>query len=316
MKNAFFLILSFLFSLTVAGQQDQTVNALLHDESYYATFGTNPGSKTSEQAGIVTHLLYVEQLLRNNHNPNLTNQQQRNRLAILDILHEYILAGQFPVNRDYPGERRPCFIDANGNICAVGYLVEKTAGRNVAIAINERHQYDYVLDMDEPVLDNWVKEFGLTLEECAMIQPAYGPPPPPETIHAEIKTSYGVSSGVLGGTNIAISAANITGNWRNSKTLSYIGLASGASQLVLGLANIKKTSITPLINGGEIQTSYKSQNSLSYANIAVGTTTIVSSIINLARQKKNSDMRTAWGVYSFPNQNNSVTMRVSVSRRI
>ena len=103
MKNAFFLILSFLFSLTVAGQQDQTVNALLHDESYYATFGTNPGSKTSEQARIVTHLLYVEQLLRNNHNPKLTNQQQKNRLAILDILHEYILAGQFPVNRDVAG---------------------------------------------------------------------------------------------------------------------------------------------------------------------------------------------------------------------
>ncbi|HEX7847289.1 MAG TPA: hypothetical protein VF476_15925 [Chitinophagaceae bacterium] len=294
----------------------QHVNALLLDESYEASFGVAPDANSNEQLRIQTHLLYVEQLLRSSTTKGLSLTQQLNRLSILDILHEYARAGQFPTNKDYPGERRPCFIDADGNICAVGYLIEQTKGRKTAEAINAKHQYDFLSDMNEPVIDAWAKEFGLTLEECAMIQPAYGPPTPPETSYAEIKSGYGISSGILGGTNAVIGVANISGKWRNGKTLSYIGLISGTGQLVMGLANIKKSSYLPGINGNDSYTSYRSQNNLSYANIAVGTATVVSSIINLAMHKKNPDRRSAFGLYSYPNSNNSLTMGLSFNRRI
>jgi hypothetical protein len=70
-------------------------------------------------------------------------------------------------------DRKPCFIDDGGNICAVGYLVEQTAGRAAAEAINARHQYDELLAMDDPTLLAWATKSGFTLTELAMIQPTY-----------------------------------------------------------------------------------------------------------------------------------------------
>jgi hypothetical protein len=317
MKNIFILACGLCLSWASFSQQPlQQVNALLLDESYENTFGSSPDVNTNEQVRIKTHLLYVEHLLRTTPVKDLTVSQFLNRSVILDILAEYIAAGQFPTNRDYPGERRPCFIDTDGNICAVGYLIEQTKGRELAEAINADHQYDFLLDMNEPVIEKWAKEYGLTLEECAMIQPAYGPPPPAQTTYADIKSSYGISSGLMGGSNIAISVANFSGRSKSSKALSYIGIVTGTGQLVMGIANIKSTRIEPVINGGETYTSYRKQNNLSYANIAVGTTTIISSIINLSMNKKNPDRRNAMGLYSYPNNNNSVTMGLSFSRRI
>ena len=316
MKNIILLIPGLFLMLAINAQQPlQHVNALLLDESFEITYGTNPDDNTSEVNRIQTHLQYVEVLLRAAPVQHLSTTQQLNRLSILDMLHEYHTAAKFPTNADYPGERRPCFIDNNGNICAVGFLIEQTNGRQLAEAINANHQYDFLLDMNEPAIEAWAKEYGLTLEECAMIQPAYGPPPPPQTVTADIKTGYGVSSGLFSGGNIVISAANFSGRW-NNKTLSRIGIITGTGQLVMGIVNIKKNAITPLMNGGEIQTSYKAQNNLSYVNIAIGTTTLVSSIVDLAMQKKNPDRRNAFGLFSYPNSNHSLTMGLSFNRRI
>jgi len=104
--------------------------------------------------------------------------------------------------------------------------------------------------MKEPAIEEWASEFGLSLEECAMIQPAYGPPPPAQTIYADIKTGYGISSGLVGGTNIAINIVNLSNRLKNNPSLSYIGLVSGTGQLIMGIANVRSTSIQPAINGG------------------------------------------------------------------
>jgi hypothetical protein len=230
-------------------------------------------------------------------------------------LHEYLTAGNFPTNRDYPDERRPCFIDADGTICAVGYLIEQTKGRQLAEANNAKHQYDFLLDMHEPMIEGWATEFGLTLEECAMVQPTYGYLPANQT-NADIKTGYGISSGLVGGTNIAINMANFSGRWRGNSTLSYIGLATGAGQVIIGIANIKKSITEPRINGSSNVTSFKAQNNLSYANIALGTTTLVTSTLNLLMNKKKKDTRNAFNLYSYPNYNNSLTMGLSFTRNI
>ncbi len=312
------LILLTFFSITWAGlsQPLQTVNAVLNDESYVAVFGNQPGSDADEKLRIRTHLYYVGSLLRNTSSDHLSYEQWMNRMKILGMLQQYNEAGNFPVNRDYPGERKPCFIDADGNICAVGYLIEQTKGREMAEAINAKYKYDLLLDMDEPAIAAWAEEFGLTLEECAMIQPVYGPLPDPGTSYADIRTGYGISSSFVGGSNIFITAANINGKWKNSKALSYIGLASGTGQIVMGLANIRRTTFSGEINGPGTYTSYRAQNNLSYVNIAAGTATLVSSILNLALQKKNAERKTTLGVYSFPNPANSVSLGLSFSRRI
>lgn len=315
-RFSFFVCLLYVSAASFAQSKMREINAILHDESYIATFGAAPDETTHEQLRIQTHLYYVENLLRNATPAGLTAIQQANRMDILDMLHEYGEAGKFPVNKDYPGERRPCFIDDAGNICAVGYLVEQTKGRELAEAINAKHQYDFLLDMNEPAIAAWAREYGLTLEECAMIQPAYGPPPSYETSYADIKTGYGVSSGIIGGANFAINLANFSNRFKNNSALSYIGLVAGAGQLVLGAANIKKTSVEPMINGGDVTTSYKKQNNLSYANIALGSATIVTSALNLMMNNRKKDSRNAFNLYSYPGYNNSVTMGLSFTRRM
>jgi hypothetical protein len=318
MKTFIFYCSMICFSFTGFSQEKfQEINSVLHDQSYVAAFGTLPDAATNEQMRIQTHLSYAEQLLRLATVAGLTTSQQVNRMVILDFLHEYLLAGNFPTNRDYPGERRPCFIDADGTICAVGYLIEQTKGRQLAEAINAKHQYDFLLDMNEPAIEEWAVEFGLTLEECAMVQPTYGyPPVTPTQTYADIKTGYGISSGLIGGGNIAINMANLSGRWKNNPALSYIGLATGAGQVIIGIANIKRSITEPRFNGPSVTTSFKAQNNLSYVNIALGTTTLVTSTLNLIMNKKKKDTRNAFNLYSYPNYNNSVSMGVLFTRNI
>lgn len=299
-----------------AHQKTQEVNAILHDESYLAMFGSLPSTATNEQERIKIHLSYVEQLLRTSSALTLNKNQKVRRSFILDILHQYLIAGNFPTNRDYPDERKPCFIDADGNICAVGYLIEQTKGRELAELINAKHQYEFLLDMKEPVIEEWASEFGLSLKECAMIQPTYGPPPSAQTSYADIKKGYGISSGLVGGANIAINIFNLSNRLKPHPALSHIGLVSGTGQLIMGIASVRSARIQPAINGGEYYTSYKAQNNLSYANIAMGTTTIISSALNIARQKKNIDKRNVLNLYSYPNYANAVSMGISLTRKI
>jgi hypothetical protein len=303
----------FLPALAFSRQRLQTVNAILGDQSFLRTWGIYPDAGTNEQLRVQTHLAYVERLLRATAFTALTASQQTNRAVILDILHEYWLAGKFPVNREYPHERRPCFIDADGNICAVGYLIARTKGREAVQRINSSHQYDFLLDMNEPSIAVWAEEYGLTLEECAMIQPGYGwipDPAPVQTTYVDIKTGYGVSSGIVGGTNLAISIANISGRWNYSPVLSYVGIVTGAGQVIMGITNIKK----PFTGEGTL--SYRAQNNLSYINIALGSTTIISSALNMVINKKAKEKRNAFNLYSTPNYANSVTMGLSFRRSL
>lgn len=150
-----------------------TINAVLGDASFLHTFGVPPPPYTDERLRISTHLAYVEQLLRSANVEHLASEQQQKRAFLLDKLHEYWQRGRFPKNTEFPDERRPCFIDREGNICAVGYLVEQDCGRAAAERINAEYQYEYVPQMDAPFVQEWVQQSGLSVEECAMIQPGY-----------------------------------------------------------------------------------------------------------------------------------------------
>ena len=99
------------------------------------------------------------------------------RKAILDALARYIEKGATPRNYDLPW-RTPVFIDEEGTICAVGYLIESTAGRALPEKIAKAHRYDFIEDIakDMPEVQQWIEGSGLTLEEIQTIQPAYEEP--------------------------------------------------------------------------------------------------------------------------------------------
>jgi hypothetical protein len=183
------LLLSFLISahfLAAAGHD--RINPLLGDQSYLLKYGTAPTAETPDQVRIAAHLEYAEFVLRSKDVSGMTQEQIQKRTHLLDLLHEYRTRGIFPHNFDDADNRRPCFIDRNGTICAVGYLVEQTAGHDVAELINSRFMYNEILEMNDPVVINWIESSGLTREECAIIQPSYR-----EFTPRVSRLSYGVS---------------------------------------------------------------------------------------------------------------------------
>ncbi|NQX98917.1 MAG: hypothetical protein HRT73_13720, partial [Flavobacteriales bacterium] len=146
---------------------------LTGDISFINKFGKKPILETSETLRLKTHLEYVELLLRKKNVKGFSENRIKQRTHTLDLLHDYWVAGVFPKNYESKGKRLPCFIDKDRKICAVGYLIEKTAGRQLSEKINLTYKYEYVFNMNDKTIDDWRLANGLTKLECAMIQPTY-----------------------------------------------------------------------------------------------------------------------------------------------
>lgn len=196
MKNIFLLIALFAYTFINANtpiilieNAGQPINAVIGDQSYFEIFGEYPNAEVDEQTRIRTHLKYVEALLRQKDDAHLTEEQCIQREKLLDLLHEYWTNGVFPENDSNTAERKPVFIDHKNNVCAVGYLVQQTAGNELAKSINQQFKYSYIPEIKHAGLSKWVEQSGLSLEECAMIQPTYiipEPTPQPRPIRTDL----------------------------------------------------------------------------------------------------------------------------------
>lgn len=132
-----------------------------------------PAMPLTEQQLVQLHLGETEILLRRRNVSGLSKALQQSRLKNLGILHQYMLAGQFPKNNLHSG-RQPYFIDAEGTYCAVGYLMKMTGADNMARQISSTQNYNYLINIQNPALMDWVAGSGLTFDELALIQPGYG----------------------------------------------------------------------------------------------------------------------------------------------
>ena len=150
------------------------INPIFGDSSFLWKYGRFPGSDDPERARVAAHLEYAEFRLRKNTPDEMDRQTFDQRMDLLNHLRDYRLAGEYPLNYER-ADRRPCFIDSVGRICAVGYLMEQTIGREAAEAINQEYKYAFVGEMQGPMLSDWISGSGLSPQEFAMIQPAYGP---------------------------------------------------------------------------------------------------------------------------------------------
>lgn len=131
---------------------------------------------THEVGKIKMHLRLVEQTLRNRKTSHLSKTQKLNRVKCLDILSEYWQLGVFPQNENY-AYRTPIFIDKYNTFCAVGHLMKRTGAENIARRISESNNLVYVRDISNQKAADWMLANGLSMEECAWIQPGYGGSP-------------------------------------------------------------------------------------------------------------------------------------------
>lgn len=150
-------------------------NHHIGDAGFIDAFGRPPTRHDDERVRMTTHLQHVRDWLaaRPATKPELAPQ----RAALIAALDRYIAKGTTPKNTLLPW-RTPVFIDEEGTICAVGYLIESSAGREVAEKIARAHRYDFIetIAADMPEVASWIAASGMTLEEIQTIQPAYSEP--------------------------------------------------------------------------------------------------------------------------------------------
>ena len=102
----------------------------------------------------------------------------KERLKNIDRLHQYHEHGVFPRNYDFP-TKVPYFVDAHGTHCAMANLVKESGAVDIVRQVVKLNNQIWIKDVESGPFLEWMLRSGLTLEECARIQPAYYPPPSP-----------------------------------------------------------------------------------------------------------------------------------------
>ena len=288
----------------------QTVNSIIGDLSFVKKYGYTPSADTDEKIRIKTHLEYVEALLRKRDMSGWSEMLKQRRNRLLNLLHDYRLAGRFPSNYDHPGERKPCFIDRNGNICAVGYLIEQTSGRDAAEKINAKHQYETIYEMEgDTEVSEWISSSGLTEEECAMIQFAYefhdnsNFIPPPYAYFSSFFTGINVSMITLNSIEIVRA--------KKTKAIPISGIITGSLQCLNGVVKM----YVPDHNYYDY--TFTRFQAVSMLNIGLGTATVLLSSWNLISNRHSPSGRSMnWGLYSYPISGKSNAMVLGFTKKI
>lgn len=144
-----------------------------HPKSY---FESRVDLSEPERFRIQKHLAQVEAELRAHPPGGLSPEQTEAREQRLNDLHAYWMRGEFPRNLDFQDSLVPYFIDARGVACAVGHLVIASGHGEFAESIRRTRNHAYIREIEDSRLSEWAEASGLTLEECARIQPGYGGP--------------------------------------------------------------------------------------------------------------------------------------------
>lgn len=294
---------------------EDLINPVLGNESYEATFGTQVPTDLNEKQRIQIHLAYVENLLLQKDVSHLSEELQENRKLAINLLNTYWRTAEFPSNFDYPNERKPCFRDKNNQICAVGYLVQQTGNEDLVKAIEGTENYATIYEMTNPELVEWVAQSGLTLEECAMIQPTYGTPISSGPDY--VPPAYAISSSAISGIGLStslISLSNLKTPQKHGWIAPSIGMASGIGQITIGAINYNRQYIDPWSWYG--YTNKRNQN-LSMFNIAFGTFTTAFNTYALIQQLRGKKTRSdlSWNVFGYQSPNNDVSVGFNLVKR-
>jgi len=210
--------LSLLVASTSLAAPRSGANHHLGDDSFIAAFGRTPDAGDSEKLRMRTHLLYVRGLLGASAPTSLALAPRRAEL--LGFLDDYIALGITPLNT-HVAARSPVFIDDDGRICAVGYLIQRSVGRALPEAIASTHRYEYLepIAAAEPEVRAWIADSGMTLTELASIQPAYSEAAV-DTWYAWGRPKDRPADGEYAGTagSGSFRAGRMTGPWKVSAT--------------------------------------------------------------------------------------------------
>ena len=185
-----------------------------------------------EDARLRFQLRSVEGYLRRNESPALTVTAASARQQQLDQLRAYWQAGQFPRRRGAADRTAPCFLDHEGRVCAVGHLLITSQQRPLASRIAQTANEARIRDMAVPALAQWAAQVGLSVDELALIQPAYCPVELEEGIRALLL------AGLLSVLASAVAVVAHLWQWRRLTTHNLATPFAWARRIGVALAGV------------------------------------------------------------------------------
>jgi hypothetical protein len=208
----------------------------------------------SEAARLRAHFVQVKQELLARDVSYLTPVQRSRRAELLNLLREYSAVGRFPKNEHFPGQRMPYFRDAHGTLCAMAYLIASTGSVDLVDNVARTRNNAYLPELaDEPGLAEWLDEHGLTVDEAARIQPAYGFPDP----ESQVSEGFAMASVGLAMANGAAIMLNLQDGSRGAlRGRGILGIVAGTADIALGLTKKDGTGtahtlgVTDMLVGG------------------------------------------------------------------
>lgn len=128
-----------------------------------------------EIARVRHHLEGAEAILVSRDEATLSGSQRAARARCIADLQVYVRRGIFPHNHQVLGRRTPVFVDEHGTRCAMAFLIERSGEPALVARIARTRNLARIRDLagDAP-LASWLVRNGITLDEAARIQPAYG----------------------------------------------------------------------------------------------------------------------------------------------
>lgn len=171
------LLLLFLGKLTYANNPFAITYKHLLDVNKQWQYHTDAAPSSApkfvcDNDRIQFHLQMVEKHLREHTPQGFSEKALRNRMELLDVLHQYHTTAIFPTNTGH-AHRQPYFIDDYGVYCAVGYLISKSGNDALAQEIHRKQNYAYIKEITVDGVLQWADEYGFTIDELAWIQPGY-----------------------------------------------------------------------------------------------------------------------------------------------
>jgi hypothetical protein len=156
--------------VTFSSDKEQLVDAVIADPAYNKVMPLHDLDPVSFRAHDLKRLDYLCDLFRSRDVSDWPAELQAARAETIEGLREYRLRGEFPVNYDHPDRQLPCFVDRDGTLCAVAYLIARSDGMELVDAINERYKYATISEMEMPEIEEWIAASGLTRAEVITIQ--------------------------------------------------------------------------------------------------------------------------------------------------
>ena len=153
------------------------------------------------------------------------------RYVQLRRLAAYRDRGVFPLNEGQSIQPVPIFVDDHDTACAVGQLMQWSGRGDEVSSINKANNFVYVLGVSNGSVNEWILDSGLTIEEAALIQPAYGwafvRPGVPDDAVKPLETDWSRVVGDLRFSNVKLLNGADNGNTPPVNASVYHNLCSG-----------------------------------------------------------------------------------------